>query len=79
MTYAEIVGSLGVALLLVGFLGNLFDFWSPHGLPYILLNLLGAGLACYASVLIGFVPFVILEAAWILVAGVGLVRWWRQS
>jgi hypothetical protein len=77
MTYAEIVGSLGVALLLLAFLCNLFDVWSPHGLPYILLNVLGAGLACYASVLIGFVPFVILEATWTLVAVVGLVRRWH--
>lgn len=79
MTYAETVGSLGVALLLVAFLCNLCGLWSPHGLPYILLNVLGAGLSCYASVLIGFVPFVILEATWTLVAMGGLVRRWRGS
>ncbi len=38
------------------------------------MNLLGAGIACYASVLINFIPFVILEGVWALVAFIALIK-----
>ena len=41
---------------------------------YQLLNLVGAVLACIASYLIGFWPFVVLESVWTLVAALALVR-----
>ena len=43
-------------------------------LKYVLLNLFGGGLACTASILIEFFPFVILEGTWTVVALVGLGR-----
>jgi len=36
--------------------------------------LLGAGLACYASWRIDFLPFVVLEGTWALVALAALLR-----
>jgi DinB superfamily len=41
---------------------------------YTALNFAGAALAGYASYLIGFVPFVILEGTWAAVAAVALGR-----
>ena len=38
------------------------------------MNAAGAGLACWASYLLGFFPFVVLEGIWSLVAVVALVR-----
>ncbi len=38
------------------------------------LNVLGAGLSAYASYGIDFMPFVVLESTWCLVALVYLVR-----
>jgi hypothetical protein len=38
------------------------------------LNITGAGLSCYASLLIHFLPFVILEAVWGLVALFAFIR-----
>jgi hypothetical protein len=38
------------------------------------LNLVGAGLACYSSWLIGFMPFVVLEGVWAIAALAGLAR-----
>ena len=40
---------------------------------YSALNVAGAGIACYASWLIAFWPFVVLEAVWALVGLVALV------
>jgi hypothetical protein len=44
------------------------------GRAYYVLNIIGALLACYASYLIGYYPFVILEGAWMLVSIYGLMR-----
>ncbi len=74
MSAAEAVGSIGVALLLVAFFLNLFGYLDRRTRPYHVVNALGAGLACYASWLIGFVPFVVLEGAWAAVAVIALLR-----
>ena len=41
---------------------------------YLALNLVGANLACASSSLIDFLPFVVLEGTWAIVAGVALAR-----
>jgi hypothetical protein len=74
MSYSDIIGTIGVSLLLIAFALNLLNIIKKENRVYILLNLLGAGIACYASVLIDFIPFVILEASWALVALVALLR-----
>ena len=79
MTTAEWVGSWGVALLLLAFGLNLFGGLSRASGRYQGLNVLGAGLACYASWRIGFLPFVVLEGTWALVALAALLRPIRPS
>lgn len=74
LTFPEVVGFLGVFLLLAAFFLNLFAMIDAKGYLYILLNLLGAGLSCYASYLVDFMPFVILEGTWALVAAFALGR-----
>jgi hypothetical protein len=74
MNLSTIIGSFGVTLLLVAFFLNLFKFISQEGSMYILLNVVGAGLSCYASLLIDYMPFVILEGSWCLVAVAAFVK-----
>ena len=74
MTFTEAVGSVGVFLLLVAFFMNLIGALSASSLPYVCLNLFGAGLACYASWLLDFLPFVVLEGTWAVVAALALGR-----
>ncbi len=71
---ATLIGSVGVAVLLVAFLLNLFKVLRADGYLYMGLNLVGAGLACYSSYLIGFMPFVVLEGVWAVVALVAIAR-----
>jgi Ca2+/Na+ antiporter len=78
-TTGELLGSIGVTLLLVAFLMNLLKKWQQESLPYILLNIVGAALACMSSVLINFIPFIILEGTWTLVSITALVKYIRKS
>ena len=73
-TLADVVGSTGVAILLVAFFLNLRGRLSRSSRTYAGLNALGAGLACWASWLIDFIPFVLLEGTWSLFALVALLR-----
>jgi len=74
MDVMDWIGSVGVALLLGAFFANLVGWLHAQARPYQALNVLGAGLAAYASYGIGFMPFVVLEGTWCLVALISLVR-----
>jgi hypothetical protein len=74
MSLSTLIGSLGVSLLLIAFFLNLFKYTSQDSRYYVILNVLGAGLSGYASALIHFVPFLILESVWCLVALGALVK-----
>jgi hypothetical protein len=71
---ATLIGSFGVALLVLAFFLQLFRFLRSEGYPYLVLNLAGGALACYSSYLIAFMPFVVLEGTWATIAAVALVR-----
>jgi hypothetical protein len=74
MNFSEIMGSLGVAILLLAFVLNLLKIINTESLFYPLLNFIGAAIACFASWLIPYFPFVILEGVWAVVSLVSLVR-----
>lgn len=74
LTINDWIGFSGVTILLIAFLLNLSGRMSKDGFAYIVLNIIGAGLACLASWLINYLPFVILEGTWTLVSLVALVR-----
>ena len=73
MTVVDWLGAIGVAVLLFAFMLNLSGRLEAGARPYQALNFLGAGLACAAAALIPFLPFVILEGTWSLVALAALV------
>jgi hypothetical protein len=71
---ADLVASIGVALLLAAFTLNLFGALPRESRIYYGLNVVGAGMAAWAAWRIGFVPFVVLEGIWAAAALVGLLR-----
>ncbi len=71
---ATVIGFIGVGLLLLAFVLNLAKILKAEGVPYLALNLIGAGLACASSWMIDFMPFVILEGTWAAATLVALVR-----
>jgi hypothetical protein len=74
MSTSELIGSIGVAILLAAFFMNLAGWLTASSRLYQALNVIGAGISCYASWLIGFRPFVVLEATWCAVALISFVR-----
>jgi hypothetical protein len=75
----DYIGFAGVFILLIAFLLNLSGKIAKDGLPYIIMNVFGAGLACLASWLIHYIPFVILEGIWTFVSLVALVNYFRKT
>lgn len=71
---AEVVGSIGVGILLGVFILNLIGRMDSGSRPYAAANAVGAGIACAASLMIGFYPFVVLEGVWFIAAVTSLVR-----
>jgi hypothetical protein len=74
MNFSTLVGSFGVALLLLAFFLNLFNFVMENNKIYILLNVAGAALSAYASYKINYMPFVFLESVWCVVAFLALFK-----
>jgi len=74
MKLSDIIASIGVIILLIAFLLNLYKKLSADSKTYSLLNLIGAGICCFASWMVSFYPFVILEGVWGFVALVSLFK-----
>jgi hypothetical protein len=74
MSISDWFGFSGVTILLLAFYLNLKNKISTTSNIYLGLNVIGAGLACLAAILIPFIPFIILEACWVLVSLNGLLK-----
>lgn len=65
---ADWIGAVGVTLLLLAYALNVFGALDRRSLSYSAINAVGAGLAAFASWLIAYLPFVVLEGTWCLVS-----------
>jgi hypothetical protein len=74
MNYNDIIGTIGVGLILLAYFLNTFSLIPKEGKLFFSMNIIGAGLACYASFLINYVPFIILEGVWCIVSIAGFVK-----
>ncbi|MDR6942000.1 CBU_0592 family membrane protein [Mucilaginibacter pocheonensis] len=74
MKTSDIIASVGVVVLLIAFLLNLFNKLTADSTAYKLMNFAGAATCCYSSYLINFYPFVVLEAIWGIVALISLFK-----
>lgn len=74
MNYNDIIGTAGVGMILLAYFCNTFGWINGKSKLFFMLNIAGAGLACYASLLINYWPFVILEGTWFIVSVIGLLK-----
>ncbi len=72
MTQTDWAGFIGVAILLIAYFLNLRNVLKKDSMIYLFLNFAGAAIACFASVLLKYLPFIILEGCWTLVSVIGI-------
>ena len=74
MNTVDWIGFIGVFQILLAYMLNIFGKLGNKDLMFILLNLIGASLACLASILMKYMPFILLEGVWALVSLIALLK-----
>jgi hypothetical protein len=74
MKLSDVIASLGVIILLIAFLLNLYKKLSANSRAYCAMNFVGAAMCGVSSYMISFYPFVVLEGIW---AGFALVSFFK--
>ncbi|MEQ8546288.1 MAG: hypothetical protein RIC03_00165 [Cyclobacteriaceae bacterium] len=74
MNYVDWIGAIGVFQILLAYFLNTIGTIDKDDLRYLGLNLLGAMMACTASILLDYLPFVVLEGVWAVVSLVAFIR-----
>lgn len=69
------IGSTGVFMILLAYFLNVTEKITNKDLSFILLNFIGATLACLASILLKYIPFILLEGAWAIVSLLSLITY----
>lgn len=79
MDLVDWVGFAGVFQILLAYILNVSKKITNESLAFILLNLIGATMACLASILMNYLPFIILEAVWAIVSLIALIKYFRTK
>lgn len=79
MNFNDLIGTIGVGIVLIAYFLNNFSLIKRNGSLYFVLNILGASIACYASILIHYIPFIVLEGTWALLSVVSLINSIKKS
>lgn len=75
---SELIASIGTALMLAAYLLNLYDKLDNNNILYIVMNFVGGALACIASIMIEFIPFIILEGTWSIMSGIAVYKYFKN-
>ncbi len=79
MNTTDWLGFIGVFLILLAYILNILDIITNKNLYFILLNFIGASLACLASILLKYVPFIILEGVWAIISLISLIKHYKLA
>ena len=79
MTITDYTGAVGVTILLIAYFLNVTNTITNNSLLYLLLNLIGAAISCFASILLKYMPFIILEGCWTTVSAIGIIRYLKAK
>ena len=79
MNSIDWIGFIGVFQILLAYILNISKIIKNTDLSFILLNFIGASMACYASILMEYIPFIILEGVWAFVSLISLIKYKRSN
>jgi hypothetical protein len=74
MTLVDWIGFVGVFQILLAYILNVTGKAGNKSKLFLLLNLIGASMACLASVLLNYMPFILLEGVWAFVSLLSLIK-----
>lgn len=77
MNKIDWIGFIGVFQILLAYILSIFGKIDKTDLLFILLNLIGASMACLASILMNYLPFILLEGVWAIVSLFSLLKYKR--
>lgn len=72
------IGFIGVFQILLAYILNVIGKINKEDLSFILLNLIGAGTACLASILMKYIPFILLEGVWAFVSLISFINYIKR-
>lgn len=75
MNLVDWIGFIGVFQILLAYILNVMGKLDKNNLVFILLNSVGAGMACLASILMNYLPFILLEGVWTIVSLFALLKY----
>jgi hypothetical protein len=79
MNTADWIGTVGVTMVLIAFYLNIIDKWDNNTIFYLVMNFIGGLLSAFASFLITYWPFFILETIWTIVSGWGIIDYYKKK
>ena len=68
MDIAILIGTIGMLLILVAFVGDLFKKITEDNISYNILNIVGGLFLAYYAYTLDSLPFLILQIVWVLFA-----------
>lgn len=74
MNTSDWIGTAGVFLILVAYFCSTFRWMSSQSRLFFALNTIGAAATCFASYLIQYWPFFVLEGTWTIVSLIGWIK-----
>lgn len=79
MNITDIIGSIGVMILLIAYFININDYVHNDHPLYICLNIVGGILALSASIMLKYYPFIVLETIWCMVSLWALIVFFKRD
>ena len=79
MNTIDWIGFVGVFQILLAYVLNVLGKIEKEDLSFISLNLIGASVACLASILMKYVPFILLEGIWAIVSLISLIKYLKTT
>lgn len=73
------IGFIGVFQILLAYILHIVGKIKSNDITFILLNLIGASMACLASILMEYIPFIVLEGVWSAASLISLIKYKRKK
>jgi hypothetical protein len=77
-SYADIIGMIGVVMVLSAYYFLNMNRFNSLDLRYLLMNFFGSWLILFSLLFTWNTASVIIEIAWILISMIGLYRYYKQ-